>query len=130
VSAPYARGQCQGNEWVEWGFWTPVRIVALTQLQKSRSIWVMVAMAVDYDWISVQRAAELAGCSEQYIRRLVLDNISPGDSRTSSGPLEGWRANGKAWMVSHKSVLEFSKTLTTRAKKNASKRTAKKSRKK
>jgi len=85
---------------------------------------------VEDDWISVAAAADLAGCSEQYIRRELLENVEGDAIRTSGGRLEGWRPNGKAWLVSRRSVLELAETLSTRAKKNAFKRTAKKPRKK
>jgi hypothetical protein len=92
----------------------------------------MIAMApVEDDWISVAKAAELAGCSEQYIRKELLQNVEGDASRTSGGRLDGWRPNGKAWLISRRSVLELGETLSTRAKKNASKRaTPKKTRKK
>lgn len=86
---------------------------------------------VEDDWISVAAAADLAGCSQQYIRRELLEHVEGEAIRTSGGRLEGWRPNGKAWLVSRRSVLEMASTLTTRAKKNASKRSsAAKSRKK
>jgi hypothetical protein len=85
----------------------------------------MIAMApVEDDWISVAAAAGLAGCSEQYIRRELLQNVEEGAQRTSGGRLEGWRPNGKAWLVSRRSVLELAGTLTTRAKKNEAKRSS------
>jgi hypothetical protein len=92
----------------------------------------MIAMApVEDDWISVAKAAELAGCSQQYIRKELLQHVEGEAARTSGGRLDGWRPNGKAWLVSRRSVLELGETLSTRAKKNASKRaTAKKARKK
>lgn len=92
----------------------------------------MIAMApVEDDWISVAAAADLAGCSQQYIRKELLQNVEGDAMRTSGGRLEGWRPNGKAWLVSRRSVLEMAETLTTRAKKNADKRVApKKARKK
>lgn len=92
----------------------------------------MIAMVpVEDDWMPVAKAAELAGCSEQYIRKELLQNVEGDASRTSGGRLDGWRPNGKAWLVSRRSVLELAETLTTRAKKNAAKRAAvKKSRKK
>lgn len=87
--------------------------------------------AVEDDWISVALAAKLAGCSEQYIRRELLDHVEGDAIRTTGGRLDGWRPNGKAWLVSRRSAVELAATLTTRAKKNAAKRvTAKKSRKK
>lgn len=86
---------------------------------------------VEDDWISVAAAADLAGCSQQYIRKELLQNVEGDAIRTSGGRLEGWRPNGKAWLVSRRSVLEMAETLTTRAKKNADKRVApKKARKK
>lgn len=92
----------------------------------------MIAMApVEDDWISVAAAADLAGCSQQYVRKELLQNVEGDAMRTSGGRLEGWRPNGKAWLVSRRSVLEMAETLTTRAKKNADKRVApKKARKK
>lgn len=86
--------------------------------------------AVENDWVSVAVAAKMAGCSEQYIRRELLKNVAEGDVRTSGGRLEGWRPNGKAWLVSRKSVVELGLTLTTRASKNEAKRkTGRKARK-
>ena len=104
----------------------------LTVVAESLRFAGMIAMApVEDDWISVAAAADLAGCSQQYIRKELLQHVEGDDLRTTGGRLEGWRPNGKAWLVSRRSVLELAGTLTTRAKKNADKRTtAKKSRKK
>lgn len=77
---------------------------------------------VEDDWISVAAAAEMAGCSQQYIRKELLQHVEGDAVRTDGGRLEGWRPNGKAWLVSRRSVLELASTLTTRAKKNASSR--------
>ena len=86
---------------------------------------------VEDDWMSVAAASDFSGCSQQYIRKELLAHVEPGASRTSGGRLEGWRPNGKAWLVSRRSVLELAETLSTRAKKNAAKRpSVKKSRKK
>ena len=86
---------------------------------------------VEDDWVSVAAAAVMAGCSQQYIRRELLQNVEADAIRTSGGRLEGWRPNGKAWLVSRRSVLELAETRTTRAKKNVAKRSSgKKSRKK
>jgi hypothetical protein len=79
---------------------------------------------VEDDWISVAAAADLAGCSQQYIRKQLLQSVEGNAIRTSGGRLEGWRPNGKAWLVSRRSVLELAGTLTTRAKKNAGKRSS------
>lgn len=81
---------------------------------------------VEDDWMSVAAASAMSGCSQQYIRKQLLAHVEPGALRTSGGRLEGWRPNGKAWLVSRRSVLELSGTLSTRAKKNAGKRAASK----
>ena len=81
----------------------------------------MIAMAVEDDWISVAKAAEEAGCSEQFIRRELLANIAkdaegkPIPGRTTGGRLEGWLANGRAWMVSRASAVALRGSLSTRA---------------
>lgn len=90
----------------------------------------MIAMSVQDDWVSVAKAAELAGCSEQFIRRDLLAHL-PKDSagrhtsdRTSGGRLEGWLVNGRAWLVSTASAAALRGSLTSRAtgKRDAAKR--------
>jgi hypothetical protein len=90
----------------------------------------MIAMAVEEDWVSVAKAAEIAGCSEQYIRRELLEHVEGDDLRTSGGRLEGWRPNGKAWLVSHQSVVDLAATLTTRARKHVAARKTRKAKRK
>lgn len=78
-------------------------------------------MAVENDWISVEKAAEEAGCSPQFIRR-ELDRHLPKDEdgeptadRTVGGRIDGWRVHGKAWLVSKASARALRETLSTRA---------------
>ncbi len=78
-------------------------------------------MAVQDDWVSVGKAAEIAGCSQQYIRRDLLEHLPvdadgrPAADRTSGGRLDGWLVNGRAWSVSRASAEALRETLTTRA---------------
>jgi excisionase family DNA binding protein len=67
----------------------------------------MVCMASpDEVWITVTEAAEMIGCVEGYLRRLL-----------AAGRLKGWKAGERAWLVDRAAVLELGKTLTTRANK-------------
>lgn len=92
-------------------------------------------MSVQDDWISVARAAKEAGCSEQFIRRDLLEHLpkdehgNPVSDRTSGGRLDGWLVNGRAWLVSKASVAALRGSLTTRAAghRKAAKAVAKKS---
>ena len=85
-------------------------------------------MAVHDEWVSVPKAAKIAGCSEQYIRRDLLDHLprdekkNPTADRTIGGRLDGWLVNGRAWMVSVASAEALRETLSTRASVNASSR--------
>jgi hypothetical protein len=94
--------------------------------------WGMIAMAVQDDWIPVEKAAEIAGCSPQYVRRDLDSHLPRGDDgeptsdRTVGGRLEGWRVHGKAWLVSLRSAKAMRETLSTRAKLHEGKRAAKK----
>lgn len=45
------------------------------------------------DWISVPKAAELLGCTDVWVIRLI-----------QRGDLDGFRLSGRAWAVSRKSV--------------------------
>jgi hypothetical protein len=49
----------------------------------------MVSMTPDGKWCSVEEACEIAGCTDGLIRL-----------RIREGRLEGFKFNGKAWMVS------------------------------
>lgn len=84
----------------------------------------MIAMSVQDDWISVAKAAELAGCSQQFIRRDLLEHLPRGEAgkpkpdRTVGGRLEGWLVNGRAWLVSRSSAAALRGSLTSRAAAN------------
>lgn len=88
-------------------------------------------MAVQDDWISVARAAAQAGCSEQFIRRDLLEHLprdasgNPTSERTVGGRLEGWLVNGRAWLVSKASAAALRGSLSTRAKLHEDARKAK-----
>lgn len=76
---------------------------------------------VEDEWISVTAAAQLAGCSEQYIRRDLLAHVVQDENglqrpRTSGGRLEGWMLHGRAWLVSRQSAIALRNTLTSRAR--------------
>ena len=45
------------------------------------------------DWISVPKAAEMLGCTDVWVIKLIRN-----------GTLEGFRLSGRAWAVSRKSV--------------------------
>jgi len=83
--------------------------------------WGMIAMAVQDDWVSVAKAAEIADCSEQFIRRELLEHLprdasgKPTADRTKGGRLEGWLVNGRAWSVSKASAEAIKATLPSRA---------------
>lgn len=47
------------------------------------------------EWISVPKAAEMLGCSDVWVIRMI-----------TRGELEGFRLSGRAWAVSAKSVDE------------------------
>ena len=93
-------------------------------------------MAVQDDWVSVAQAAEIAGCSQQYLRRELEEHYDKETRRSRGGRVEGWKANGRAWLVSVASAQAIRETLSTRAKlhertratKKATRRPAKKSR--
>lgn len=52
-------------------------------------------MTKQQDWISVPAAAELLGCTDVWIIRMI-----------HRGELEGFRLSGRAWAVSRKSAEE------------------------
>ena len=82
-------------------------------------------MAEELKWLRIEKAAEQANCSPQYLRRVLLAQELDSEDRTVGGPLLGWRVNGKAWMVEQASLAEFAKGFSSRAGKH---RTAKKKR--
>jgi hypothetical protein len=87
----------------------------------------MIAMcAVQDDWISVEDAAKAAGCSPQYIRRLLDRHLDETTKRTAGCVLDGWKVNGKAWTVLKTSAEAMRGTLTSRARMHEGARVAKK----
>lgn len=76
----------------------------------------MVAMAVQDDWLSVEDAAKAAGCSPQYIRRLLNRHLDKKTKRTVGCVLDGWKVNGKAWTVLKTSAESMRGTLSVRAR--------------
>lgn len=60
----------------------------------------------DKEWITIAEASALAGCTEGYLRRLLLEQ----DSR-----LTGWKAGERAWLVKRADVLALKATLSTRS---------------
>jgi len=88
--------------------------------------WGMIAMAVQDDWIPVAAAAEIAGCSAQYLRRELEEHYDEATRRSSGGRVEGWKANGRAWLVNVASAEALRETLSTRARRHEAKRVAKK----
>ena len=93
-------------------------------------------MSVQDDWISVAKAAAMAGCSQQFIRRDLHEHLprdekgEPQSDRTSGGRLEGWLVNGRAWLVSKASAEALRGSLTSRATGNRAAAKASTSRKK
>ena len=83
-------------------------------------------MAVQDDWVPVEKAAEIAGCSPQYIRRILDQNLDESTGRTTGGRLDGWRVTGKSWLVLRKSAEALRETLSTRARIYEGKRAGKK----
>jgi len=83
-------------------------------------------MAVQDDWISVEDAADAAGCSPQYIRRILDKHLNEKTKRTGGCVLDGWKVNGKAWMVLKTSAEAMRETLSTRARMHEDAREAKK----
>lgn len=81
-------------------------------------------MAIDDDWVSIERAAELAGCSGQYLRRELLEHMDPKTGISKGGRIEGWRVNGKAWLVLRTSAVAMRRTVSTRAKAHEAERKA------
>jgi excisionase family DNA binding protein len=67
----------------------------------------MVAVASpDKEWITVAEAVKLCGCTEGYIRRLLIAD----DSR-----LTGWKAGERAWLVKRADVVTLKANLSTRS---------------
>ena len=60
----------------------------------------------DKEWITVAEAVKLCGCTEGYIRRLLIDD----DDR-----LTGWKAGERAWLVKRADVLILKANLSTRS---------------
>jgi hypothetical protein len=83
-------------------------------------------MAVQDDWVTVAKAAEIAGCSAQYLRRELEEHYDEVSRRSMGGRVEGWKANGRAWLVTLASAKALRGTLSTRAKAYESERAARK----
>ena len=60
----------------------------------------------DKEWITIAEAVKLAGCTEGYIRRLLIAE----DSR-----LTGWKAGERAWLVKRADVVALKAILSTRS---------------
>jgi len=60
----------------------------------------------DKEWITVAEAVKLCGCTEGYIRRLLIAE----DSR-----LTGWKAGERAWLVKRADVVALKASLSTRS---------------
>lgn len=76
----------------------------------------MIAVASpDKEWITVAEAVKLCGCTEGYIRRLLIAE----DSR-----LTGWKAGERAWLVKRADALALKASLTTRSNLRKSERPA------
>jgi hypothetical protein len=68
------------------------------------SIWGMAVASPDKEWLTVAEAAEVAGCTEGWIRMLLLRD-----------ELDGWKSGERAWNVSAKAARELRRSLTTRS---------------
>jgi excisionase family DNA binding protein len=67
----------------------------------------MIAVASpDKEWITIAEAVKLAGCTEGYLRRLLIAD----DKR-----LTGWKAGERAWLVKRADVLALKANLSTRS---------------
>ena len=60
----------------------------------------------DKEWITIAEAVKLAGCTEGYLRRLLIAD----DKR-----LTGWKAGERAWLVKRADVLALKANLSTRS---------------
>lgn len=92
------------------------RHLAKRPAAKRRTAWDRTA-----DWVSVEAAAELAGCTPQYIRAELArhvprdDDGNPVGNQSTGGRVVGWKANGRAWLVSRASAVALGKELSSRA---------------
>jgi len=76
----------------------------------------MIAVASpDKEWITIAEAVKLAGCTEGYLRRLLIAE----DSR-----LTGWKAGERAWLVKRADVVALKASLSTRSNLRKSERKA------
>jgi hypothetical protein len=67
----------------------------------------MIAVASpDKEWITVAEAVKLCGCTEGYIRRLLIAE----DPR-----LTGWKAGERAWLVKRADALALKASLSIRS---------------
>jgi hypothetical protein len=118
---PSARNLPRGEPYV-WVFAGANDAVPFDQLRLRNYDSGMIAMAVQDDWVSVTRAAAIAGCTEQYLRAELAryrprdGDGNPVGDRSTGGRIEGWLANGRAWLVLKRSAEELRETLSTRAR--------------
>ena len=73
----------------------------------------------DKEWVTITEAVEMAGCTEGYLRRLLIAE----DPR-----LTGWKAGARAWLVRRADVIKLREGLSLRS--NARKEERKLKRKK
>lgn len=66
----------------------------------------MVVASPDKEWVTISEAVDLAGCTEGYLRRLLIAE----DPR-----LTGWKAGARAWLVRRADVVKLRQGLTTRS---------------
>ena len=58
----------------------------------------------DKEWVTIGEAAELAGCTNGWLRMLL-----------QKGELKGWKAGQRAWLLLRSDALALKTTLTTRS---------------
>lgn len=85
----------------------------------------MVEMAIQHEWVSVPEAAEIAGCSPQWLCRELNSHYDPRVGSTVGGRIVGFRAGQRTWLVQRASAVELRKTLSTRARLHEAEREAK-----
>jgi excisionase family DNA binding protein len=68
----------------------------------------------DKNWLTVEEAVELIGCTDGWVRHLLRE-----------GKLEGWRAGERAWLVRRDSAVKARAKLTTRSNAKKGQRAAK-----
>lgn len=64
----------------------------------------MTVASPDKEWLTVEEAVDLIGCTDGWVRHLLRE-----------GKLKGWRAGERAWLVSRESAKAARENLTTRS---------------